>query len=152
MCAHQIMFICVFLFLIFERVSLKKDSQTSAKIAELDDSICEGIKEPVKGGAKNLLSDVKLFNTLFRKVAKAVFATKDQELNHKKAEVAEVVVKYHPHFLRILIDEEKLKNEGEWEENDLKSLKNLFVAAQEMRNKLRNALQSFKKTHVGYVN
>lgn len=135
-----------------QTVLTKKDSKTSEKIAELDDTICNGIKEPMKGGAKNLLSDVKLFNTLFRKVAKAVFATKDQELNHKKAEVAEIVVKYHPHFLRILIDEDKLKSEGEWEENDIKNLKSLFMAAQDTRNKLRTALQSFKKTHVGYMN
>lgn len=125
-----------------EVISYRNDKITST-IAELDTSICQGIRQPQKGGAKQFLQDVKMFNSLFRKIKKTCLSTKEQELHGKKGVLAEIVLKSHPHFLTLQIDEDALRNEGKWEETDLKLLHSLFNETERIKNKLEG---SVKKT------
>ncbi|XP_046672232.1 uncharacterized protein LOC124362096 [Homalodisca vitripennis] len=123
-----------------------KDTQITSKITELDTGISHGLKEPEKGGAKIVIQDIRLFNSLYRKVIKAVLSSKEHELHNKKVQLAEIVVKSHPHFIKLQVDEERLVREGRWGEADLKSLKHLFSEAQELKSKLESFLRKHKRT------
>lgn len=126
-------------------LSYKKDSKISAQIEDLDNRICEGIRNPYKGGAKHFLETVKLFNTLFRKIKKTYLSTKEQELHGKKHVLADTVLKMHPHFLTLHLDDDRLKDEGKWENNEVALLKGLLAETERIKGKLQNAIENHRK-------
>lgn len=64
---------------------------------------------------------------LYRKIKKTCLSTKEQDLHNKKGVLADIVLRSHPHFLTLHIDEDKLINEGKWESKHVNLLNSLFA-------------------------